>query len=575
MRNTEVSQFLETIADLLEIKGEDFFRVRSYREAARQIENLMGDIAAMRTEGRLREAPGVGPTIAARIDEYITTGRSQYLDKLREEIPESLTQLLGVPGIGPRKAYTFYKELGITDLTSLESAAREHRLYRIAGVGEKTEERILRELQRLKQRTKRTLLGTAIPIAEELAALLRRHPDVVQASAAGSVRRLRDTVGDIDILAASARSAKVMADFMHAPQIREMLAQGEAKASVLVAGNLQVDLLVVPPESWGSALQHFTGSQSHNVRLRELAQSRGLKLNEYGVFEETSGRRLGGEREEDVYQLLDLPYIVPELREDRGEIEAAQEGRLPDLINLPDVCGDLHIHTDWSDGMDPLETMAEAAKARGYQYVAITDHSQSLAIARGLSPERVREQRQRIQELNERLKPFRVLQGTEMDIRSDGTLDYPDEVLREFDVVSASIHSGLNQPKEKITQRLIAAMCNPYVDVVNHPTSRLLGRREAYEVDLEAVLRVAAETGVALEINASPERLDLDDVWARRAIQMGIPLTVSTDAHSTVHLGFMTFGVGTARRGWVERHHVINCSPLDDFLTRLRRRRAL
>ncbi|MCL4459158.1 MAG: DNA polymerase/3'-5' exonuclease PolX [Chloroflexi bacterium] len=573
MRNKEVSRILEDIADILEIKGESPFRIGAYREAARRIENLIEDVAKLTTEGKLRKIPGVGESIAAKIEEYLSTGRCQYYEDIKKDIPEGLVHLLQVPGLGPRKAQLLYKELGITGLEDLEKAAQEHRLRHLPGMGEKSEENLLRELERWKQRTQRYLLGVALPAAEEVASLMRGCLAVRQIDPAGSIRRMRQTIGDIDLLAASEGPERVMEFLVSLPMVKEVIARGSTKSSILTYDNLQIDLRVVEPDSYGAALQYFTGSKSHNIALRELAQRKGLKISEYGIFEEASGKRLGGEKEEDIYRLLGMSYIPPELRENRGEIESALRGTLPQLIDYGELRGDLHVHSNWSDGTDSLEDIALAARARGYEYLAICDHSQSLGIARGLSLERVREQRKTIIELNKKLYPFRLLAGIEVDIRGDGTLDYDDEVLQAFDLVSASIHSGFGQSKERITQRLIGAIQNPYVDVICHPTGRLIGKREAYELDLEAVLEAAAQTYTALEINAAPDRLDLDDIGARRAVELGIPLVINTDAHSTSQLGFARYGIATARRGWVDSRSVLNTLPLEQLLARLSRHR--
>ena len=574
MRNKEVARLLESIADALDIKGETPFRVNAYREAARRIETLTEDVAVLAQEDRLQEIQGVGSTIATRIKEYLTLGRSPYYEELAKEVPPGLLDLLKVPGLGPRKAKLVYERLGIASLAELERAAREHRLADLPGMGRKTEENLLRELERLKQRTQRLLLGTALPAAERVVDALREHPAVARIAPAGSLRRMRDTIGDIDILVASTAPDEVIAAFVSLPLVKEVIARGPTKSSVLTEGDVQMDLRVVDPHAWGAALQYFTGSKAHNVHLRELANRQGLKISEYGVFREDTGDRVAGAEEEEVYAALGLAWIPPELREDQGEIEAAREGSLPRLIAVEDLRGDLHAHTNWSDGAATLEEMARAARARGYQYLAVTDHSKSLGVARGLSEERLREQRRLIDRLNQELAPFRLLASVELEIRADGTLDYEDDVLRELDLVTASVHSGMNQPRERLTQRIVGALRNPYVDVVNHPAGRLIGRRDAYEVDLEEVLRVAAETGTALEINSQPERLDLTDQAARRARALGVLLTISTDAHSVANLDYVRYGVAVARRAWVEAEGALNTRSLDDLLAHVARRRA-
>ena len=573
IRNKEIAELLESIANLLEVKGDNPFRVRAYREAARRIESLPEDVARLHAAGRLREIPGVGESIANKIEEYLTTERVRYVEELQKEIAPGLGQLLQVPGVGPRRAKTISTQLGITNIPQLETAAREHRLAGLPGIHAKTEEKILREIERLQQRTRRLRLGVALPAAEEVVALLKSNPAIQRIDPAGSIRRMRETIGDIDLLVASGRPAQAMDAFTSLPIVKEVLARGPTKASVLTRDNLQIDLRVIKPEEYGSALQYFTGSKEHNISLRELAIRKGLKLSEYGLFEERSGRRLAGETEEEVYRILGMQWIPPELRENRGEIEAAMRGRLPVLVEERDIKGDLHTHTNWSDGTDHMEAMVEAARRRGYQYIAITDHSLGLGVAHGLTHGRILEQRRLVDRLNRQYAPFRVLHGIEVNIRADGSLDYGDDILREFDVVTASIHSGFGQPSERMTERIIRAIRNPPVDVFNHPRGRLLGKREPYAVDLEAVIEVAAQTGTALEINSQPERLDLDDVWARRAKELGAMLVIDTDAHSAAHLSFVRYGVAVARRGWLEKSDILNALSVEQLLSRLHRAR--
>lgn len=480
-----------------------------------------------------------------------------------------MAQLLEVPGLGPRRAETIYRELGITTIPQLADSARQHRLCKLPGIREKTEQKILREIERLQQRTRRLLLGVALPAAEEVVNLLKGHPAVERIDPAGSIRRMKETIGDIDILVASTRPLAVMDAFTTLPIVKEVLAKGPTKSSILTRANLQIDVRVIKPEEYGSALQYFTGSKEHNIALRELAIRKGLKLSEYGIFDDRTGKRLAGETEQEVYHVLGLQWIPPELRENRGEIEAAAEGRLPKVVELRDIRGDLHVHTDMSDGTDPLEVMVEAARRHGYEYVAITDHSIGLGVAGGLSLDVIAEQKRIIDKLNHKYAPFRILHGIEVNIRGDGTLDYDDEVLRHFDIVTASIHSGFGQPRERMTERIIKAIRNPNVDVLNHPRGRLIDKRAGYEVDLDAVIKVAAEEGVSLEINSQPDRLDLDDVWSRRAKEMGVTLTIDSDAHNKDQLGLLRYGVATARRGWLEKSDVLNTLPLDKLLQQL------
>ena len=572
-RNQEIARLLDDIAVLLELQGDSPYRVGAYREAARRIENMPEDIEALWQEGRLREIPGVGESIAAKIDEYLSTGQLRYYEYLKREVKPGVASLLSVPGLGPRRARLIYDRLGVTNIEELAEAARQHQLRTLPGLGARSEENILREIHRLQQRTSRMLLGVALPVAEHVVQMLRGHPAIQRASPAGSIRRMRETIGDIDILIASSRPREAMEAFTTLPIVKEVLAVGGTKASILTREELQIDARVVDPANWGAALQYFTGSKSHNIALRELAISEGYKVNEYGVFRDSTGERVGGEREEDVYRILGLSMIPPELRENRGEIEAARFGRLPKLVERNDIKGDLHVHTDWSDGSASLPQMVEAARALGYQYLAITDHSGSLGIAHGLLPERLREQRRQIDRLNESVAPFRILAGSEVDIRADGTLNFDDRVLADLEIVTASVHSAFGQSRERMTQRIVRALRNPHVDVLNHPMGRLLNKREGYDVDLEIVLRAAAETGTIIEINSSPERLDLDDVWARRAKELGVTLVINTDAHSPQTLANMRYGVAVARRGWLEAANVLNTLPVAALLRRLRTRR--
>ncbi|SRR5579884_110983 len=573
-RNSDVVRMLEEIGDLLEVKGEQNFRVNAYRKAARAIADLREDIGELYLAGRLREIPGVGEALEQKIAEFLETGRLGYLERLQAEFPPGLLTLLEVPGLGPRRARVLYETLKIESLPALEQAARSGQIRDLPGMGEKVEANILRELERLKQRSTRHPLEFGLSQARDLLAQLRRSAPVAQAAFAGSLRRMRDTIGDLDLLVVSSEPERVAEAFTRLPRVVDVLSHGPQRASVLLRGGLQADLRIVPAESWGAALQYFTGSKAHNVHLRELALRHGWTLNEYGLFDVKTGERLAGEDEDELYRRLGLQPIPPELREDQGEIEAALRGALPALVTLDDIRGDLHVHSDWTDGSAPLATMAAAAAARGYQYMAITDHTKSLGVARGLDEARVLEQRALVDRLNAELAPFRILLGTEMDIKRDGTLDLANEALDVMDYVSISVHSAMNQPREQMTERMLRAISNPYVTTLNHPRGRLLRRREAYEVDLERVIEAAAQRGVALEVNAQPERMDLDGFWARRAIQAGARLTISTDSHAPGQLDFMPLGVASARRGWATRRDVLNTLPLDELLDFLGARKA-
>ncbi len=567
IRNQEVAALLERIAELLEAKGESPYRIGAYRNAARRIAGLPEDIQQVWQAGRLRGIPGVGESIAAKIDEYLRTGRLQYLDELSREVAPGLADLLVVPGLGPRRAQLLHARLGITSVAQLVAAAQAHRLCGLPGFGEKMEANLLREALRLTQRTRRLPLGVALPVAEEVAGLLREHPAVQRIEPAGSIRRRCETIGDIDLLVASAQPDQVIAAFATLPITREVLSQGTTRASILTAANLQVDLRVIAPEVYGAALQYFTGSKEHNIALREFAIRKGYKLSEYGLFDERSGRRLASATEEEVYHALGLPWIPPELRENRGEIEAALAGRLPRLITEQDLLGDLHAHSTWSDGTDSLEAMAEAARARGYAYLGITEHSRGLGIARGLTPERVRELHRDIEALNARMHPFRILHGAEVNIRRDGRLDYPDELLRSLDFVVVAVHSAFDLPEDMMTARIRSALRNLNTTILAHPHGRLLGKREPYAVDMEAIIRAARTSGVALEINGQPDRLDLNDIWARRAKEAGALLAIGTDAHSVHQLDYVRYAIAVARRAWVEPQDVLNTRPLEELLS--------
>jgi DNA polymerase (family 10) len=569
-QNEQVAGLLDRISELLSLTGGSPYRARAYADAARSVRGLNEDIDGIYRAGNLDEIRGVGESIATKIAEYLETGRSSYYEELKQEVPSGETGLLEVPGVGPARARDIYAHLGISDAAGLAQAAREHRLSDIPGIGPAMEERIGREAERAAQRSRRMLLDVALTAAEAIVNELRLSPAVLRIDPAGSLRRMQETIGDIDILASTDRPAEVQRAFTQLSNVAEVLWEGEARTSILTKGGLQVDLRIIAPAQYGSGLLYFTGSKQHNIALRLLAIRRGWKLSEYGLFDR-NGERLAGSTEEEIYQALDMDWIPPELRTDRGEIQAAQRHQLPKLVSLTDIKGDLHTHTDWSDGSDSAEKIVEAAIAKGYEYVALTDHSASLKIAHGLSVERVREQRRLIDGLNERYTPFRILHGAEVDILPDGRLDYPDEVLAEFDVVMASVHRAFRLPKERQTKRILAAIANPHLDILSHPTGRLLQRREPYDVDLDAILAAAVKHDVALEIDGQPARMDLDHVWSRRAREAGVMLACNSDAHSARQLDFMRYAIAIGRRGWLEAPAVINTLPLAGLLNRLRR----
>jgi DNA polymerase (family 10) len=573
VNNREVAVVFENIADLLEIRGEQVFKVLAYRRAAEAILGLGRDINAVSQQGDLETIPGVGKAISAKIEELLRTGKLGFYEKLKEEVPESLVEVLKVGNVGPKKAARFWKELGITTLGELEAAAREGRLRTLSGMGDRSEARILEGIEALKRRQSgRISIGTARPIAEALLAQLRQVPGVVQAEAAGSLRRWRETVGDIDLLVGVSRAGDVPEAFASFPEVAHVTGKGETKVSVELVDGTRVQLWVHPAERFGAALQYATGSQAHNVRLRELALDRGLSLSEHG-FKAKDGSEILCAEEAEVYRQLGLPWIPPELREDRGEIQAALEGRLPHLVTNEDIVGELHAHSDWSDGSVTILAMAQAAREAGLSYLVISDHTQSLGVANGLSVERLRKQRKEIAAAQRKLgDSMHLLHGAEVEIRADGGLDYPDEVLRALDVVTASVHSSLRQTREKVTHRMLAAIRNPHVDVIGHPTGRMIGQRDPADLDMDAILQAAAETGVALEINAHPARLDLNEGYARRAVELGCRLAINTDAHTPEDFALRPYGVGVARRGWVERKDVVNAWPLPRVLRWLERR---
>ena len=571
MLNQRIAGLFNEIADLLEIMGENVFRIRAYRRAAQNIDSLSRDVGRM-TEEELVSIPGIGKDLAAKILRFAETGSMEGYEELRKNVPEGVTLLLSVPGLGPKTAKLLHDRLRVKDIDELQHLAREHRLSALPGIKGKTEENILKGIEMLKRGRERMPIGRALPLAQEILSQLREKAPVRKLTLAGSLRRWKETVKDIDVLATSRESEKVMNIFVRLPMIREVLMHGPTKSSVVITEGIQVDLRVVDEGSFGAALAYFTGSKSHNIRLREMAVKAGVKINEYGIFREKDDRRLGGEKEEDVYRLLGLPFIAPELREDTGEIDAALEDRLPALVELRDIKGDLHVHTKRSDGSHSVDELIRAARERGYRYIAVTDHTKGLGVARGLNEERILEELKEITAVNKKMKEFRVLMGAEVDIRSDNTLDLPDEILRQLDIVVASVHSGFRQGREQITRRLLSAIKNPYVRVIAHPTGRLIGERDAYDVDMERVFSAAKEEGKALEINAYPLRLDINDAFARRAGEMKIPVMINTDTHVINQFDFMIYGVSMARRGWLEKSDVVNTLGLQNLLKWLRKK---
>ena len=574
MKQHEIASLFAHMADLLEVGGENPFRVRAYRRAGQNLERFSGDLEHLAAEQRLQELSGIGPDLASKISEYLSTGTIAAIDRLKQSIPAGVLELLDIPGVGPKTAKLLTERLHISTLQELETAAKNNRLSRLPGFQEKKAQNILKGIEIVKRGRQRMHLGLAMGRANALLTFLRTVPSVTRVSTAGSLRRMKETIGDLDLLVASRKPARVMEALRHSVFCARLLASGMTKTSMVTPDGVQVDVRVVEPDCFGAALQYFTGSKEHNVRLRELAIRKGLKINEYGVFRAKTNKRVAGREEADVYQTVGLPWIAPELREDQGEIAAAQSRRLPSLVEATDVRGDFHIHTNWSDGSDRLEDVAAAGAAQGYQYLAICDHSQSLKVAHGMTVRRLKEQQALIRRLNQHTKRFRLLMGAEVDILADGSMDYPNEVLKGLDFVVASIHSGFGQGEAVLTRRMIKAMHNPYVTLIAHPTGRLMGQREPYPLDLETVYQTAQETRTALEINAYPKRLDLCDTAAKRAKELGVTLAISTDSHSVDQLDQMVFGLGVARRAWLEPNDLLNCLSLNQLLAWIARKRS-
>ena len=574
MRNSEVARVFQDIADLLEIKGESTFKVRAYERAARAIEHFPRELETMIEAGEdLRGIPGVGEAIAKKTAELVTTGKLNYYEDLKAELPPGITGLLAIPGIGPKTAGKLSSELGISSVDELEQALNEGAVAGLFGLGDKTARNMLHQIQALRRKDQRIPIGEALPVAEEVIRALSSIPGVRNLIPAGSLRRFRETVGDVDLMGTADRPSEVVGAFVALPQVARVLAQGPTKGSVIVTGGLQVDLRMVDHDSFGSLLQHFTGSQQHNILLRERARKQGLTLSEYGITVISTGELEKFSTEEDLYRRLGLQYIPPELREAQGEVARAEEGSMPQLVELPGIRGDLHTHTRWSDGHDSVEEMALAARDIGYEYLAVTEHSAGRGIAHGLDVDRLRQQIEEIRSLNQRLTGIRVLTGIEVDIRTDGSLDLPREILRELDIVIAAVHSAMHQGQDTMTHRIMSAIEDPDVDVIAHPTCRLLGSREPVAVDMEAVLPAAAKNDKIMEINAMPDRLDLGDIHAFRARELGVKLAIGTDAHSLAHLAYMRFGIGVARRAWCQPQHVLNTMPLGQLLAFLNRNR--
>jgi DNA polymerase (family 10) len=558
--NDAVEAVLIEYADLLSILTEDPHRPRSYEKAARAVGGYPADIADFDVK-QLQAIPNVGSSIAGKIHEFLQTGAIGALEELRAQIPPGVRALTAIPSLGPKRAMVLYEQLGVASVEELLAAVNEGRLAEVKGFGKKTADNILRSIEQMGSSERRVLVNVALDVAEDLLGELNELKEVRRATYAGSLRRMAETIGDIDLLVASAKPSPVMDRFVSLPVVDRVIAHGDAKSSVLTKGGLQVDLRVIAKEAWGAGLMYFTGSKAHNIRLREMAIRKGLRLNEYGLFGVKSGKLIVAETEEEVYGRLGLPYIPPTLREDRGEIEAALAGELPKVLEQKDVRGDLHTHTNLTDGLAPLEEMLEAAAGMKYAYYAVTDHAPQLFMQR-MTDEKMLAQRDRLKALQATYPTMTLLHGSELNIDPEGGVDWPGEFLAGFDVLVASVHTHFNLSKDEMTRRIVRAMENPYVNILGHPTARLIGKRPPIEFDLDEVFRAAARTGTALEVNGFPDRLDLKDehiLWARRH---GVKFAVDTDSHASLHLPHMQFGVATAQRGWLSKDDVINAWPL-------------
>lgn len=573
VHNSDIAEIFNRTADYLDIKGENPFRIRAYRNAARTIGSLSRSVADMVAgEEDLGKIPGIGQDLAGKIKKIVETGTLPLLEELKKELSPELSALMEIPGLGPKRIKILYDEMGIRSVDELRQAAEEGKVRALAGFGTKTESTILEEIGKIKETKKggrRVKLAVAEQVVEPLVGYLRKTTGVKEIDVAGSYRRRKETVGDLDILVACGQGCPVMDRFVDYEDVEKVLSKGKTRSSVVFRNGIQVDLRVVAEASYGAALLYFTGSKAHNIAVRKIAQKRKLKINEYGVFR--GKKRITGRTEKDVYKQVGLPWIEPELREDRGEVEAAQEKRLPQLVRLEDIRGDLHVHTTWSDGRSTLEEMAGAAGKLGYEYLAVSDHSKYVTVAHGLDAKRLGQQIKEIDRLNGKLKGLRLLRSIELDILEDGSLDLPDPVLEELDLVICSVHSKFNLCREKQTERIIRAMDNPHVHIFCHPTGRLINERRPYEVDLERVMTAARERGCHLELNAHPDRLDLDDADCQRAKEMGLKVAISTDAHSLDDLRYMRFGIGQARRGWLEPKDVLNTKSWENLRGFLKR----
>jgi DNA polymerase (family 10) len=569
MDNFRVVEIFRNIVSILEIKNDNPFRIRAYQRATDSIEGMAEDFENLVNQDRLTEVEGIGKDLSQKIKEIVTTGKLKFYEDLKKTIPEGLLELLKIPSVGPKTAKLLYDQLRIKSIKDLEDAIVKDELKGIFGIKQKSVENILKGIQFLKKGRERMPLAVALGVSDEFIGVLKKIKEVKQISSAGSLRRKKETVRDIDILVISRNPDKIMEAFVKLPQVKEILVKGETKSSVRTKDDIQIDCRVVEEKSFGAALLYFTGSKNFNIHIRMMAQKIGLKINEYGVFR--TKKFLAGKTEEEIFKLFRMSYIEPELREDAGEIELALADKLPQLLKFEDIKGDLHVHSKWSDGGNTIEEIARAAQGKGYSYIGISDHSQSLKVARGLSVADLKLKKKEIERINKNLRGFRVLYGTEVDIDSDGNIDYQDAVLKEFDIVIAAIHMGFKQSRERLTERIKRACENKYVHIIAHPTGRLWGTRDAYELDFNQVLKVAQETNTYLEINAFPQRLDLSEQNARLSKEKGVKLVINTDAHSSEHLADMQLGIYVARRGWLTPDDVVNTLPVEKLLKVLRK----
>ena len=571
MPNVEFALIFREISLYLEMQGVQF-KPRAYEKVAYTLEAMEEPLAEIYQRGgikALREVPGVGEAIAEKIEEIIRTGTLTYYEELRRKTPVDIRALTAIEGVGPKMVKVLYEKLEVKDVSDLERVAQIGKIRGLPHFGEKMEQKILRGIEFLKQGSGRVTLGAALPLILEIHGRLRELSDVDEVEVAGSIRRRKETVGDADILAISSRPEKVMDFFVSMPEVAHVLGKGKTKAMIKLKNGLDVDLRVVPEESFGAALNYFTGSKDHNVALRRIAQEKGLKLNEYGLFR--GSQRIAGKTEEEIYKVLGLSFIPPEIREDQGEIEAAKKGEIPDLVGYQDLRGDLQIQTTWTDGANSIEEMAEEARRLGLEYIAITDHTKGLAMTGGSDEKKLLRQMATIEKINRSLKGITVLKGAEVNINKDGSLDIKDEVLAELDVVGIAVHSHFNLPRREMTERIKRAMRNPHADILFHPTGRVIQKREPYDVDMDEIIRTAKETGTVLEVDAYPDRLDLKDEHVRKAIEAGVKLVIDSDAHSVNHMRFLEFGVAQARRGWARKNDILNTLPEKDFIRSLKR----